>query len=65
MENSDVVWWALAWFLPVLEQTNSKNMAEGKAGGVPQVQCGLQAEDPHKGRSREIQSLPVSDVYMQ
>lgn len=40
-------------------------MEEGKAGGVPQIQCGLQAEDPHKGRSREIQSLPISDVYMQ
>lgn len=49
----------------VLEQTNSKNMAEGKAGGVPQIQCGLQAEDPRKGRSREIQGLPISDVYMQ
>lgn len=49
----------------VLEQTNSKSMAEGKAGEVPRIQCGLQAEDLHKGRSKGIQSLPISDVYMQ
>lgn len=41
----------------VLEQTNSKNMAEGKAGEVPQTQYGSQAEDLHKGRSKGIQEF--------